>query len=93
MLLKLIEQEEPSLLAVAFDKSRETFRNKRYDLYKAQREHTPEDLASQFSLVRQVLNAFDLPYFEHEDFEADDIIGTLATKRTGRRPKNPYCYR
>lgn len=80
MLLKLIEQEEPSLLAVAFDKSRETFRNKRYDLYKAQREHTPEDLASQFSLVRQVLNAFDLPYFEHEDFEADDIIGTLATK-------------
>ena len=80
MLLKLMEQEEPALLAVAFDKSRETFRTKRYSLYKAQREHTPEDLSSQFSLVREVLVAFDLPYFEQEGFEADDIIGTLAAK-------------
>lgn len=80
MLLKLMEQEQPAFLAVAFDKSRETFRTRRYRLYKAQREHTPEDLISQLSLVREVLSVFDFRYFEQKDFEADDIIGTLAAK-------------
>ncbi|NMA55578.1 MAG: DNA polymerase I [Firmicutes bacterium] len=80
MLLRLIEEESPTMLAVAFDVDRKTFRTERYSLYKAQREHTPENLLSQFSLVREVLTAFNLPYFEQDGFEADDIIGTLAVK-------------
>lgn len=78
MLLKLLEQENPTSLAVAFDIGRETFRTEHYSLYKAQREQTAEGLLAQFPLVRKVLAAFGLPYFEREGFEADDIIGTLA---------------
>ncbi|MGI6129755.1 MAG: DNA polymerase I [bacterium] len=78
MLLKLIDQEKPDMMAVAFDKSRVTFRHKRYHLYKAQRERAPENLVSQFALVRELLSALEIPYFEVDDFEADDIIGTLA---------------
>lgn len=78
MLFKLIDQEHPAMLAIAFDKSRDTFRRKRYHLYKAQREHAPEGLVTQFALVRELLQALDIVYFEQDNFEADDIIGTLA---------------
>lgn len=80
MLLRLLDEERPDYLAVAFDKGRETFRTQRYALYKAQRDQAPEDLVSQFSLAREVLTTFNIPYFELAGFEADDILGTLAAQ-------------
>jgi DNA polymerase-1 len=80
MLVRLVEQERPDYLAVAFDKAETTFRNDLYDQYKAQRDKVPEDLVSQFDLCREVLSAFGIPYFEAAGFEADDLLGTLAAK-------------
>lgn len=80
MLLRLLEEEEPDYVAVAFDKGRDTFRTERYALYKAQRDQAPEDLLSQFVLTRAVLAALEIPYFEVSGFEADDILGTLAAQ-------------
>lgn len=78
MLVRLLEQEKPQYMAVAFDKGRETFRTERFSLYKAQRDQVPEELLSQFALSREVLRALGIPYFELAGFEADDILGTLA---------------
>lgn len=80
MLLRLLEEEQPDYLAVAFDRARETFRTERYALYKAQRDQAPEDLLSQFALSREVLTALGVPYFELAGFEADDILGTMAAQ-------------
>jgi DNA polymerase-1 len=80
MLLRLLKEEKPDYVAVAFDKGRETFRTERYALYKAQRDLVPEDLLSQFALTREVLAALEIPYFEVSGFEADDILGTLAAQ-------------
>ncbi len=78
MLLRLIEDEKPDYLAVAFDKGRVTFRHTEFADYKAQRAATPEDLRPQFALIKQVLRAMGIPVFELDDYEADDLIGTLT---------------
>lgn len=80
MLLRLLEDEKPTHLAVAFDKSKETFRHDLFADYKGTREKAPDDLAEQFSLVRALVQAFAIPMIEVERYEADDIIGTLARK-------------
>ncbi len=72
--------DAPTHAAVIFDHSSKTFRNQIYDLYKANRPEPPEDLRPQFPLTRQASRAFNLATFEVEDFEADDIIATLARK-------------
>lgn len=80
MLLRLLEEQQPSVVAVAFDKSRITFRNAMYDGYKAQRKPTPPELSGQFPLVMELLTAMGIPALELNGYEADDIIGTLAVR-------------
>jgi DNA polymerase-1 len=77
VLLRLLEQDDPEYLAVAFDKGR-TFRDDLYPEYKATREKMPEDLRAQLDRIRQIVQAFGIPIFEAENFEADDVLGTVA---------------
>jgi len=80
MLLRLLREVKPKWMAVAFDKSRHTFRTELYPDYKGQRKPTPEELKEQFPLSMQVLQTLNIPVLELDDYEADDIIGTLAAK-------------
>ncbi|MBI4734263.1 MAG: hypothetical protein HY779_05585, partial [Rubrobacteridae bacterium] len=80
MLIKLVKDERPDILITAFDMGKATFRHEEYEEYKAHRQPTPNDLISQFPLVKQLLKAMDIPVFEMEGFEADDILATLASK-------------
>ncbi|MDO8886663.1 DNA polymerase I [Candidatus Oleimmundimicrobium sp.] len=77
MLIKLIGQEKPDVILVAFDKGRST-RVKQYADYKAHRPKAPDELRSQFPLVKEVLKVLKIPFFEIEGYEADDILATLA---------------
>ncbi len=78
ILLKLLREENPTYLACAFDKGKKTFRHKKYKEYKATRPKTPQELITQISLIKEVLEGFDIPIFEEEEYEADDILVTLA---------------
>ena len=80
MLTKLIAEQQPDLMALAFDKSRHTFRTERYADYKGTRDKTPEELLSQFPLLREFAANMGIPFLEKDTYEADDIIGTLATQ-------------
>ncbi|WP_270400021.1 DNA polymerase I [Mitsuokella multacida] len=80
MLTKLIAEQQPDLMALAFDKSRHTFRTERYADYKGTRDKTPEELLSQFPLLREFTANMGIPFLEKDNYEADDIIGTLATQ-------------
>ncbi len=84
MLLKLIEEEKPGYIAVAFDPPTPTFRSRIDESYKAQREKAPPELGEQILRTRQILETMGIPVFEVEDFEADDVIGTLADHFTNR---------
>jgi DNA polymerase I len=79
MLINVLRDEQPTHLAVAFDVSRHTFRSELYSEYKANRTTTPDEFRGQLDLVKEVLKALNVPYLEKEGFEADDVIGTLAT--------------
>lgn len=87
MLLKLEQDHHPARLAVVFDASSTSFRDALYADYKANRAETPEDLAPQFALVREVVRAFGVPAIEQEGYEADDLIATLTRRAVeeGRR--------
>ena len=78
MLLKLLEDVQPKYVAVAFDKSRKTFRTEMYADYKGQRKPTPSELSEQFPLATKVLQALNIAVLELDNYEADDIIGTFA---------------
>src|SRR4051812_25299516 len=82
MLWKLLRDmppdDRPTHLAIIFDKSEITFRNKLYPDYKAHRPPAPDDLIPQFALIREAVRAFDLPCLEQVGFEADDLIATYA---------------
>jgi len=82
MLWKLLRDmppdNRPTHLAIVFDKSEVTFRNKLYPDYKAHRPPAPDDLIPQFALIREAVRAFDLPCLEQAGFEADDLIATYA---------------
>ncbi len=78
MLLKLIDDESPDYIAVAMDVGKTTFRNSEYEAYKATRQETPEDLRSQMPIIRQFLEYMNITVLEKEDYEADDIIGTVS---------------
>lgn len=80
MLTKLIAEQQPDLMALAFDKSRHTFRTERYADYKGTRDKTPEELLSQFPFLREFAANMGIPFLEKDNYEADDIIGTLATQ-------------
>ena len=80
MLNKAIKTIGPDYCAVAFDKGKHTFRHDLVPDYKAGRRETPEELVGQFQLVREMLEAYNIPYYEFDSIEADDIIGSLAKK-------------
>ncbi len=80
MLLKLIKEEQPDYIAVAFDTPGPTFRHRLYDLYKANRAEQPEEMRHQIPLIKEVVEAFNIPIFEMDDYEADDVLATLATQ-------------
>lgn len=79
VLLRLLEQEKPEYLAVAFDTGK-TFRNTLFPAYKATRAKMPDDLRPQIERIRQMVDAFHVPRLEKEGFEADDILGTIANQ-------------
>lgn len=78
MLLRLLEDVQPKYMAVAFDKSRKTFRTEMFADYKGQRKPTPSELSEQFPLAAKVLEAMNIRVLEMDNYEADDIIGTFA---------------
>ncbi len=79
VILRLLEQEKPEYLAVAFDTGK-TFRNELFNGYKATRAKMPDDLRAQIERIRQMVDAFHFPRLEKEGFEADDILGTIANQ-------------
>ena len=83
MLINVLRDEQPTHIAVAFDKSRQTFRLAEYADYKAKRNKTPDEFSSQLPLIREVLDALRIAYLDKDGFEADDIIATLATQAEG----------
>ncbi len=80
MLLRMLVELSPEWVAVAFDKSRKTFRTALYQDYKAQRKPTPDELKEQFPLMMELLRAMGINTIELDDYEADDIIGTLCAQ-------------
>ncbi|MFI4984127.1 MAG: DNA polymerase I [Rickettsiales bacterium] len=80
MLLKFLAAHEADYMAVALDAGRKTFRHDIYPEYKANRDAPPEDLVAQFPVIREVVEAFNIPILEKEGYEADDLIATLAKK-------------
>ncbi len=77
---EVLEKEKPTYIGVAFDPSGPTFRHETYPEYKAQREACPEDIKTSVPIIKDILHAFRIPVLEADGFEADDVIGTLATK-------------
>ncbi|MFI3284318.1 MAG: DNA polymerase I [Erysipelotrichaceae bacterium] len=78
MLSKALDNLQPTHCVVAFDKGKETFRHQMYADYKAGRKKAPDELVFQFKLVRDYLTSYNIPYFELEEYEADDIVGTFS---------------
>jgi len=78
--LKAIREFQPDFICACFDFPAPTFRHKKYKEYKAKRPPAPEDLYQQIPKVKEILNAFSVPIFEKEGFEADDLIGTISKK-------------
>ena len=78
ILLKLLEEEQPEGLAVAFDLKAPTFRHLAYEGYKAQRKGMPEELAVQMPVLKRLLDAMNIRRYELEGWEADDLLGTMA---------------
>src|SRR3989338_2827418 len=87
MLLKVINELKPTHLAVSFDVAGPTFRDEMYKEYKATRVKADQELYDQIPLVHQVVEAFDIPIYIKEGFEADDVIGTIAQKIQDTRNK------
>ncbi len=79
-LRRLLEQEQPERIAVAFDPPGKTFRHRQFADYKATRQRMPEELVDQLDDLRAIVRAHGIPIFEVPGFEADDVIGTLATQ-------------
>ena len=79
-LQEVLTKEQPTHLGVAFDPHGPTFRSETYSAYKAQREATPEDIKQSVPIIKNILKAWNIPILEATGYEADDVIGTLATK-------------
>lgn len=83
VILRLLEQNKPEYLAVAFDTGK-TFRDELFKAYKATRAKMPEDLRPQMDRIRQIVDAFNFPRLEVEGFEADDVLGTIAVQAAAK---------
>ncbi|UTB80498.1 DNA polymerase I [Staphylococcus carnosus] len=78
LLEKIKKEEQPTNFLVAFDAGKTTFRHETFGDYKGGRQKTPPELSEQFPLIRQLLDAYQIKHYELENYEADDIIGTLS---------------
>ena len=76
----VLKREKPTHIAVAFDPKGKTFRHEAYELYKAQREATPEDIRLAVPIIKNLIKAYNIPVLEVPGYEADDVIGTMAKK-------------
>ncbi|MFB0525985.1 MAG: DNA polymerase I [bacterium] len=85
MLLKILRQEKPDYLAVCFDFPAPTFRHKEFAEYKATRKETPDELKEQIPLAHKIVKALNIPVFEKQGYEADDLISTLSRKASKER--------
>ena len=83
VLLRLLEQEQPDYIAVSFDLGK-TFRDELFPDYKGTRDKMPDDLRTQLERIREVVLAFDIPIFEMEGYEADDVLGSLSRLAAAR---------
>ncbi|NJL59440.1 MAG: DNA polymerase I, partial [Desulfobacteraceae bacterium] len=79
MLLKLLKEKKAQYLAVVFDSKGPTFRHKMYEQYKANRPPMPEDMAVQIPYIKDITQGFSIPVIEQPGFEADDLMGTIAS--------------
>ena len=77
---EVLKKENPTHIGVAFDPSGPTFRHEAFEAYKAQREETPEDIRRSVPIIKEIIRAYRIPILEVSGFEADDVIGTLATQ-------------
>ncbi|MCD8291018.1 MAG: DNA polymerase I [Prevotella sp.] len=77
---EILSKEQPTHIGVAFDPKGPTFRHKAFEQYKAQRQETPEAIHQSVPIIKDILNAMNIPVLEVEEYEADDVIGTLALK-------------
>ena len=84
MLLDMLRMIKPDYMAVTFDRPTPTFRHTAYKPYKAHRPSLPDSMRAQFPRVREVVQAFNMPIYELDGFEADDLLGTLSQQATGR---------
>lgn len=80
MLEDVLKREDPSHIGIAFDPAGPTFRKEMYKEYKAQREETPEDIRKSVPIIKDIINAYQIPILEVAGYEADDVIGTLSNK-------------
>ncbi|MGM8215575.1 DNA polymerase I [Bacillaceae bacterium W0354] len=87
MLLKILEKQKPSHILVAFDAGKTTFRHETFKEYKGGRQKTPPELSEQFPIMRELLDSFGIKYYELENYEADDIIGTLSKEMNDEKKK------
>ena len=79
MVETFLNDEKPSHVAIAFDKGSNTYRHRRYPEYKATRSETPKELKEQIPISRELTKAYNIATFESDEYEADDIVGSLAT--------------
>ncbi len=79
-LLKILEDTKPDYISVAFDSKEKTFRHQMYDKYKSSREEMPDDMIPQIGRIKDVIDAFKMPIYLVDGYEADDLIGTAVTK-------------
>ena len=84
--LKAVKDLKPDYVAACFDRKEKTFRHEEYVEYKATRVKAPDELYEQIPLVKEVVRSFDVPVFELAGYEADDLIGTVATLKSVDRP-------
>src|SRR5436190_18735096 len=82
MLMKALTEEKPEYVAMTFDRPTPTFRHQQFAEYKAHRPTLPDNMRPQFGRIREVVQAFGIPIYEKDGFEADDVLGTLATQAT-----------
>jgi len=83
-LRKILDREKPHYLGIVFDTGKPTLRHKMFKAYKAQRKPMPEDLIVQVPVLKKVIQAFRIPLFEYEDYEADDVLASLARMATAK---------
>jgi len=83
MVKKIIKDEKPDMLAIAFDLKAPTFRHEKFKDYKATRKPMPDDLVSQMPYIKRLVKAYNIPVYELEGYEADDILATLAERAKG----------